>query len=91
MDISRALKTAISTGRVHFGVKQAKKAIQSGKAKMLIVASNCPEKFNGDNVVHFNGTNIDLGVACGKPFGISVITIEDEGESSILKIETGAK
>ena len=34
----------------------------------------------------YKGNNIELGAACGKPFGVSVITILDEGKSNIMNI-----
>lgn len=35
IDITRALKAAISTGRVEFGVSQTEKAVKGGKAQMV--------------------------------------------------------
>ncbi|RLF49382.1 MAG: 50S ribosomal protein L30e [Thermoplasmata archaeon] len=86
MDIGRELKIAINTGKVYFGVSQAKKAVRKGEAKLVIVAKNCPEKISGARVYEYPGTNVELGTVCGKPFPISAVTIVNEGESKILRL-----
>ena len=40
MDINKALKTAVTKGKVIFGFEQTIKALKSGKAKLIIVSSN---------------------------------------------------
>jgi len=93
MDINKALKTAVTTGKVVFGFEQTLKALDAGKARLIIVSSNCPDKHMGtieknENVPfhRFNGTNIELGSACGKPFSISVLSVLNEGQSEILAL-----
>lgn len=92
MDINKALKTAVTTGKVLFGFEQTMKAVKAGKVKLIIVSSNCPEKqmvMIKDKEVsfhRFNGTNIELGSACGKPFSVSVLSVLSEGESEILAL-----
>ncbi|MEM3342586.1 MAG: 50S ribosomal protein L30e [Thermoplasmata archaeon] len=96
MDLNKALKSVMSTGKVLLGYKQAKKALLKKSAKMIIVSSNCPpeviedlKKYNVP-VVNYNGTNVDLGAACGKPFTISALVVIDPGESNILTAATGS-
>lgn len=90
MDINWAIKMAVTTGKVHFGTGQCVKTVKSGKAKLIISAVNCPsdemkkDRYNGIPIYHFPGSNIDLGNACGKPFPVSVLTIIDQGSSTIL-------
>jgi large subunit ribosomal protein L30e len=89
MDIARALKSAATSGDVRFGLAEAKKSVKSGEAKMVVVASNCPEKeaFEGSQnikMLEFKGNNLELGAACGKPFPISALAIVNPGESNIL-------
>lgn len=90
MNIERSLKLLMETGKVYLGVEQAKKAVENGEAKLLIVASNCPEEafrektYKKVPILHFKGTNVELGAAAGKPFTVSVITVVDPGESDIL-------
>ena len=93
MDLNKSLRTAIDTGNVFVGSNQASKAINSGSAKLVILASNCPDETvsaaNSGNVpVHsFNGNNAALGAACGKPFPVSAVAILDGGKSDILNLK----
>ena len=88
VDIARALKTATTTGDVRIGLAETKKALKKGEAKLVVVSSNCPsgEVVNGTSprVLVFEGTNVELGSACGKPFPISALAIVNPGESNIL-------
>merc|ERR1711982_152099 len=38
---------------------------------------------SGAGVHHYNGSNIDLGTACGKYFRVSMLTVTDAGDSDI--------
>ena len=93
MDINKALRSAIDTGKVHVGVKQSCKAADSESAKLIIVASNCPKesaeqlKESKSPVRSFSGNNATLGAACGKPFPVSAIAILDSGKSDILSLK----
>jgi len=89
IDIARALKTAATTGDVRFGLEETRKCLKKGEAKLVVLASNCPEKSvvpSGapTKVLVFEGTNVELGSACGKPFPISALAIINPGESNIL-------
>jgi len=94
MDINKALRTAIQTGKVFFGFEETKKALSEGKGKLVIISSNCPGKFIDDlnefakvSKFNFKGTNIELGSACGKPFPISVLTVVKPGKSNIMQLK----
>ena len=93
MDLNKALRLAIDTGNVHLGSKQSSKAVNSGSAKLIILASNCPEETinfvkSGKTPVHsFSENNSALGAACGKPFPISVVAILDGGKSNVLSLK----
>jgi len=88
IDIGKALRTAITTGVVKFGQEQTKKAIETQEAKLVVIASNCPDesisRAEGVKVIRFSGNNMELGAACGKPFSVSALAILDPGESNIL-------
>ena len=94
MDISRQLKLANTTGKLLFGQRQAVDACAKGDAKCIIVAANCPQEYLDDLAakhpeVTLHRTimvNRDLGVASGKPFSISTITVIDAGESELLTL-----
>ncbi len=91
IDLGRAIKAAATTGKVVYGVQQAEKAVSSGQAKMVIVADNCPSEIlkSGDltvKVVKYEGTNMELGALCGKPFSVSALAVIDKGTSNILSL-----
>ena len=94
MDISRQLKLANTTGKLLFGQRQAIDACAKGDAKCIVVAANCPQEYLDELAakhpeVTLHRTmmvNRDLGVASGKPFSISTITVIDAGESELLTL-----
>ena len=92
MDVNRAIRTAVTTGKVLWGLRQVKKAAGSGAARMLIRAQNCPdpelqkEKLHNVPIYQFPGTNVDLGQACGKPFSIAALAVLEPGSSQIMTL-----
>ena len=96
MDLSRELKNAIATGNLRFGQRQAVDACARGEAKLVIMAANCRTEYADDlharhpEVTKFRASmvNRELGIACGKPFAVSTISIIDAGESDLLTLET---
>ena len=93
MDINRALRTAVLTGRVHLGKQQTVKSLRKNEVKLVIAAYNCTAKaleelkdFKAPRFI-FPGNNLELGSACGKPFPVSMVSILDPGESNILDLE----
>ena len=92
MSVERMLKAAIETGEVLFGLNQCEKAVKKKKAKLLVFASNCPDtelSRRKAKTYRFEGTNVDLGQACGKPFPISALVVIDDGNSGILSLVGG--
>ena len=96
IDENKAIATAVRTGKVSYGTNNAIETARTGKAKLIIVASNCPKnvhgsidyycKFSDIPVVIYGGNGVDLGAICGKPFRVSVITVKEPGDSEILKL-----
>ena len=94
MDIQRALRSVVSTGKVYLGAAQAEKAIAKGEAKLVIVANGSPDatplkeasQKKGVGFYEFGGLGTELGPACGKPFAVSVLTVLEAGESDILQL-----
>jgi len=91
IDLGRAIKAAATTGKVVYGVQQAEKAVNGGDAKIVIVAANCPSEFlssgdHGTRVYKYEGTNMELGALCGKPFSVSALAVIDKGSSNILSL-----
>jgi large subunit ribosomal protein L30e len=68
----------MKTGKVLLGQHATEDCINEGKAQLVVVARNCPERFQQflagkqDVSVHiFEGSGVQLGMACGKPFMVS--------------------
>lgn len=95
LSITRELKNLVKTGTYTLGARESIRAVATGKAKMLIIAENArPDlreralylaRLGNIPVYIFPGTSVDLGVAAGKPFRVSMIAVIDEGESQILR------
>jgi large subunit ribosomal protein L30e len=88
MDVGREIRKAIETGTVRLGVDRTKKAVREGSAKLVIISTNCPDEFlmnqSQTKTLRFEGTNADLGSACGKPFSVSALAVIEPGESDVL-------
>ena len=90
INVDKSLIKAVKTGKVIIGANRTIDAAAEGTAKMLILASNCPEdikqKVQATNVpvLEYEGTSVELGPVCGKPFTIAAMAILDVGESDIL-------
>ena len=100
-DINTNIKVAYKTGKILYGRKQVMKNLfRNNPFKMLIVSNNCPvEMLNQLN--HFNsllkdklfihnykGSSWDLGLACAKPYMISIIGVIDFGDSDLNSLKT---
>ena len=90
INLDKSLIKAVKTGKVIIGANRTIDAAAEGTAKMVILASNCPEdikqKVQATNVpvLEYEGTSVELGAVCGKPFTIAAMAILDVGESDIL-------
>merc|ERR1739848_503426 len=82
-------------GQGLLGYKTSLKSLWQGKAKLILISSNCPPLRRSEleyyamlakTAVHpYNGNNISLGTACGKLYRASVVTVTDPGDSDILR------
>lgn len=96
IDIDKALASAVKTGKVSFGANTALQNAKTGKAKMIVLSSNCPKdikeqvEYYGEiskvPVITYKGTSIDLAEVCSKLFIISAMSIRETGDSEILKV-----
>ncbi|MDI9395150.1 MAG: 50S ribosomal protein L30e [Euryarchaeota archaeon] len=90
INVDKSLNKAVKTGKVIIGANRTVDAAANGSAKMVVLASNCPEdikqKVQETNVqvLEYEGTSVELGPICGKPFTIAAMAIIDAGESDIL-------
>mmetsp|Transcript_8497 Transcript_8497/g.11897 ORF Transcript_8497/g.11897 Transcript_8497/m.11897 type:complete len:109 (+) Transcript_8497:39-365(+) len=93
--INARLALVMKSGKVDLGYKQTLKDIRMGRAKLVIIAKNCPPLRRSEieyyamladtGVHHYTGNNIELGTACGKYFRVSSLTITDPGDSDIVR------
>ena len=71
INIDKALASACKTGKVSYGANTALQNAKTGKAKMIVLASNCPKdikeqiEYYGEiskvPVVTYKGGSMDLG------------------------------
>ncbi|RUP45143.1 60S ribosomal protein [Jimgerdemannia flammicorona] len=88
-NINSRLQLVSKSGKYSLGYKSTLKTIRLGKAKLVIIAGNCPPLRKSEieyyamlsktGVHHYNGST-----ACGKLFRCSVLSITDAGDSDIL-------
>jgi large subunit ribosomal protein L30e len=96
IDIDKAIAAAVKTGKVTFGANSAIQNAKTGKAKLIILAANCPKNAREDieyycklsklPVITHKGSSLDLAAICGKPFTVSALSIREPGDSEILSI-----
>lgn len=94
VDIDQVIKNTVKKGEVKLGKKETKQAMEKGKAKLIILAKNCPfydeiRKISKKKNIPFytsDSNSVDLGYTCGKSFAISVFAVIDEGGSNITNI-----
>jgi large subunit ribosomal protein L30e len=96
MDVDRGIRVAVDTGNVTLGSKKTIQALKLGNGKLVIIAENCPQEVTDDvmqysklsqiPVYTFQGTSVDLGSICGKPFTVATMVVNDPGDSTILEI-----
>ncbi|XP_043921568.1 60S ribosomal protein L30 [Protopterus annectens] len=102
--INSRLQLVMKSGKYVLGYKQTLKMIRQGKAKLVILANNCPALRKSEieyyamlaktGVHHYSGNNIELGTACGKYYRVCTLAIIDPGDSDIIRSmpeQTGEK
>jgi large subunit ribosomal protein L30e len=100
INIDKAIATAVKTGKVAFGANAALQSAKTGKAKMIVLASNCPKdikekveqygELSKVPVLVYRGGSMDLANVCNKFFIVSALSIRETGDSEILKaLESG--
>jgi large subunit ribosomal protein L30e len=96
IDVDKAIATVVKTGKVSFGSNTALQNAKTGKAKMIVLATNCPKdikeqveyygKISKVPTMTYKGTSMDLAAVCNKLFIISALSIRETGDSEILKL-----
>ncbi|MHC1631145.1 MAG: 50S ribosomal protein L30e [Methanotrichaceae archaeon] len=92
INIDRALRSSIRTGRVALGSNQTLEAGASKQAKMVICATDCLEVVRRQlddmdmPVYNYSGRGRDLGSACGKPFSVATLAVIEVGDSEVMAL-----
>ena len=94
--ITVAVRLAVESGKVEFGARSGLVASLLGKAKLFVVASNTPEdtktkvmdyaKISEIPVIEFEGSSMELGSVCGRPFPVSVLSVYETGSSNLMEL-----
>ena len=94
MDIAKSIRIAVDSGKVLLGTAKAINLSKTGGCKLLVISSNCPtatvqdlKQYSSSSsipVMKFDGTSVELGAVCGKPFPVSVLSVVEEGNSDIM-------
>jgi len=95
MDIDRGIRVAVDTGDVTLGSEKSIQSLKIGKGQLVIVAENSPKDILEDVEYYcklsnipsytFEGTSVELGSVCGKPFTVATLVINNPGDSTILE------
>ena len=96
MDVERAIRVAVDTGKVYLGRKRTLGAVRNKEVKLVVVANNCPQDVKGDllryaelagiPVYEYPGTSLELGAVCGKPYVVSMLGVVEAGDSDIFEL-----
>ena len=94
MDVDRGIRVAVDTGDVTLGSEKSIQSLKLGKGQLVIVAQNAPKDIIEDVEYYaklseipyyiYEGTSVDLGSVCGKPFTVATLIVNDPGDSTIL-------
>jgi len=94
MDIDRGIRVAVDTGDVTLGSEKSIQSLKLGNGQLVIVAKNAPKQIIEDVKYYsqlskipihiYDGTSVDLGSVCGKPFTVATLVINSPGDSTIL-------
>jgi large subunit ribosomal protein L30e len=92
INIDRALRSSIRTGKVVLGSNRTVEAGLNGQAKLIIYAEDCPQIVRAQldsidlPVYGYQGMGKDLGSACGKPFSVAALAVIEPGDSEIMAL-----
>ncbi len=96
VDVPKEIRRAVDTGVVAFGFRSAEKNILKGKGEIVIISRNCPQRLSerirhvsqiaGIPFFEFEGSALELGSICGKPFLVSTLLVLEKGKSKVLDL-----
>ena len=86
MSAIEKIKTALSDNKLIIGENSTKRGLKSGKVSMVVVSKNAPSIVSKElealcsigkiEFVKSDKDNLELGVTCRKPFGVSVLSVK---------------
>eukprot|EP00612_Vaucheria_litorea_P003138 CAMPEP_0171463422 /NCGR_PEP_ID=MMETSP0945-20130129/7101_1 /TAXON_ID=109269 /ORGANISM="Vaucheria litorea, Strain CCMP2940" /LENGTH=109 /DNA_ID=CAMNT_0011990215 /DNA_START=8 /DNA_END=337 /DNA_ORIENTATION=- len=95
-NVNQKLMLVFKSGKAVLGYRQTLKTIRSGKARLVLISKNCPALRKSEieyycmlsktHLHHYDGTNTDLGTACGKLFRCSTMAVTNPGDSDIIQV-----
>lgn len=93
-DLNSDLRLAVDTGKVTMGIEETMSAINTDKAKLVVVSvkgrgSSIDDikhvcSVAGIRLLKFNGSSLELGAVCGKPYSVSALAVIEPGNSNIM-------
>ena len=92
MNKEESLRLLVKTGTYVTGEREVEKLIEKGRAKLVVLSNRKSARLvalcekNNVPTMEIEKNAMELGVLSGKPFPISAIGVESEGESDILSI-----
>jgi large subunit ribosomal protein L30e len=92
INVDRALRSSMRTGKVLLGSNRTIDAGMNGQAKLIIYAADCPHEVRAQlesidlPIYGYQGIGKDLGSACGKPFSVAALAIIEPGDSEIMAL-----
>ncbi|MDQ1282223.1 MAG: large subunit ribosomal protein L30e [Euryarchaeota archaeon] len=93
INVDRALRSSIRTGKVLLVSYRTVEAGLSGQAKLIVYSADCPVDVRMQleavdvPVYGYQGMGKDLGSACGKPFSVAALAIIEPGDSEIMALQ----
>ncbi|GBE17526.1 MAG TPA: 50S ribosomal protein L30e [Euryarchaeota archaeon] len=95
MNLDKSIRSAVDSGNVVLGTKETLNRVMTGDAKYIVVAENCEEnakedlrryaEISGLDVQEYNGSSVELGEVCGKPFVVSMLAVLEGADSKSEK------
>jgi large subunit ribosomal protein L30e len=86
MTLIEEIQSALKEGNVVIGYNESLEFLRNDSPKLMVVANNIQDNkrkelehdanISGIKMETFDGSSVELGVICGKPFPISVLVIK---------------
>jgi large subunit ribosomal protein L30e len=93
-DLENNIRLAVDSGKVALGINKVANTIESNVAKLVVVASKGKggsvedikhlSKVANVRLLTYDGTSMELGTVCGKPYSVSALAVIEPGNSKIL-------